>query len=119
MSVADDPELTGYEPGDGTPLRSRRTMNVMRIVVVLGVLGMILPGVITTVSVGTATAEATCTNLVAYYAGTQSPAVVRWELFGPGLVGWECYADGFGGEKHVGSLGLIPMYREVHPARVS
>jgi len=117
--MADEPELTGYEPGDGTPLRSARMLRMMRVVVVLGVLGLILPGVVTTVSVGAATANATCANLVAYYSGGDAPSAARWEFFGPGLIGWECYSEGFGGEKHVQSLGLIPTYRVIHPARVA
>jgi hypothetical protein len=117
--MADEPELTGYEPGDGTPMRSVRMLRVMRVVVVLGVLGLILPGVVTTVSLGAATANATCGNLVAYYVGGDATSVARWEFMGPGLIGWECYSDGFGGEKHVSSLGLIPTYRVIHPARVA
>jgi len=115
--MADEPELAGYEPGDGRPLRSPHMLRVMRIVVVLGVLGMVLPGVLTTVSVGTATANATCANLVAYYVGGEGKPVARWQFFGPGVIGWECYSEGFGGEKHVQSMGPIPTYREVHPTR--
>ncbi|THG28398.1 hypothetical protein [Naasia lichenicola] len=119
MSMPDEPELAGYQPGDGTPLRGRRMRRAAQVVVVLGVAGLVLPGVVTTVSVGTRTANALCANMVTYYVGEGTSSVARWEFFGPGVIGWECYSEGFGGEKHVASLGMIPTYREIHPARAA
>jgi hypothetical protein len=38
------------------------------------------------------------------------------EIFGPGGIGWECYSVGaFGGDRHVASLGLIPVSPKLLP----
>jgi hypothetical protein len=103
------PELNGYEPGDGKPLRSKRTLTMMRVVVVLALVGLILPGIVTTWSVAGSTAQASCETWVAYSVAGDSGADARFEVFGPGGMGWECYSDGaFGGDRHLASLGLIP-----------
>jgi hypothetical protein len=100
------PELAGYEPGDGRPLRDPRTLIVMRVVVLAGIAAIILPGVITTLTVGSDTARSTWVHLQKPEA-TGSDA--RFELFGPGGVGWQCYSVGaFGRDGLVASLGLIP-----------
>ncbi|WP_434156592.1 hypothetical protein ACI6SL_11315 [Clavibacter nebraskensis] len=37
---------------------------------------------------------------------------MRFQLFGPGVVGYECYTKyAFGGDEHITSLGLIPSGR--------
>jgi len=103
------PELSGYEPGDGRPLRSKRTVTMMRVVVVLALVGLVLPGIITTVSVASASAQSACAVWVAYSVAGDSGADARFEVFGPGGIGWECYSKGaFGGDEHIVSLGLIP-----------
>jgi hypothetical protein len=103
------PELAGYEPGDGRPLRDPRTLMVMRIVVVAGIAAIILPGVITTLAVGTGTAERACSGWVRQQRPEATGSDARFELFGPGGVGWQCYSVGaFGRDGLVASLGLIP-----------
>ena len=103
------PELNGYEPGDGKPLRSKHTVTMMRVVVVLALVGLILPGIVTTWSVAASSAQSACAVWVAYSVAGDSGADARFELFGPGTIGWECYSDGaFGGDRHIVSLGLIP-----------
>jgi hypothetical protein len=67
MSMHDDePELAGYEPGDGTPLRSRRMLLIMRIVVVVGLVAFVLPGIITTLVVAANAAQESCRRWVGY-----------------------------------------------------
>ena len=103
------PELNGYEPGDGKPLRSKRTLTMMRMVVVLALVGLILPGIVTTWSVAASSAQSACAVWVEYSVAGASGADARFEVFGPGGMGWECYSDGeFGGDRHIVSLGLIP-----------
>jgi hypothetical protein len=103
------PELSGYEPGDGRPLRSKHTVTMMRVVVVLALVGLVLPGIVTTWSVAASSAQSACAVWVAYSVAGDSGADARFELFGPGTIGWECYSDGaFGGDRHIVSLGLIP-----------
>ena len=104
----DEPELAGYQPHD-RPLRSRRLMMVMRVVVLVGLVGLILPGILVTISTANRTAAASCTIYARYYAPESSSAEARFELFGGGEPGWNCYAIHFGGDETlVARLGLIP-----------
>lgn len=108
----DEPELAGYEPHKGRPLRSRRIAGAMRIIVVLGIAALVLPGVVTTVGVGARTAETACAEWVHYETPDAESFSVRFELLGPGVIGWECYSVGaFGGDRHIVSLGIIPSAR--------
>ncbi len=103
------PELTGYDPGDGRPLRSPALMRTLRVTVVVGIVAMIVPGVITTVSVGAATAARSCAAWVGYLKPGATGSSARFEFFGPGGPGWQCYSVGaFGGDSLVASLGMIP-----------
>lgn len=110
------PELSGYEPYEEKPMRSARKAWALRLVVLLAVLALVLPGVFTTVSVGTSNAWQACT----YRSAVVDPslqAAPRFELFGPGGLGWECYAvDRFGDEHHIDSMGLIPVAPRIVPA---
>jgi hypothetical protein len=109
MNHDDEPELVGYVPTEGSPRRRRARLG-LRIVVVIGIACLVLPGMITTASVASATAQTTCAAWVAYEAPDATGSSARFELFGAEGPGWECYATGgFGGEKHVASLGLIPV----------
>jgi len=108
--VSDEhPELSGYEPFEEKPIRSARKMWMLRIVVLLAVVALVLPGVFTTVNVGTSNAWQACT----YRSAAVDPslqAAPRFELLGPGGLGWECYAvDRSGDEYHIDSMGLIPV----------
>jgi hypothetical protein len=110
MSAQEEhPELAGYDSDDDRPLGGRRRKAVIRTVVILGVIALVLPGIATTISVSTATAEASCATWVRYAAPDASGSSARFEIFGAGGIGWECYTVGaFGGDHHVASLGLIP-----------
>lgn len=103
------PELAGYEPGDGRPLRSPHLLRAMRVIVVVGIIALVLPGLATTISVGTTTANTACVNWVNYERPDATGADARFEFFGPGGIGWQCYSvGGFGGDELVASLGIIP-----------
>ena len=105
----DEPELAGYEPNGERPLRSPHLLTVMRVVVVIGLIGLVLPGILITATTASNTAERTCAAYTAYYAPEASGYDTRFEFFGPDGVGWNCYAVGYGGEELlVTSLGLIP-----------
>ncbi|MCU1637883.1 MAG: putative rane protein [Microbacteriaceae bacterium] len=110
IAMSDDhPELTGYEPGDHRPLRSPHVVLVMRILVVLGIIALVLPGIVTTMSVGANTANTSCARWVALEKPEATGSSARFEMFGPGGVGWQCYSVGaFGGDELVASLGIIP-----------
>lgn len=115
MSDRDDthPELAGYEPGDGRPLRHPLTLKVMRIVVILAIAGLILPTVFSTVSTNISTASRACDIVVAQQAPDAVSSAARFELLSqPDGPGWYCYAVGFDGrEVLLQFLGAIPEIR--------
>lgn len=102
----DPPELRGYVPSGDRPLRHPMTLRVMKVTIVLGILGLILPSLYATIALQVRTAQAIC-------AGATRPLdadpVVRFEIAGPGGPSWYCYARLFGGDEVLlGSMGLIP-----------
>ena len=107
----DEPELAGYEPHE-RPLRSARTLQLMRAAVIVGIVALVLPGILTTYSLAKATAEAACAASVAYLSPSARGSKATFELFGPGGIGWQCYTVGaYGGDKKpVAPLGLIPSF---------
>jgi len=105
----DEPELAGYQPHGDRPLRSPRLLTVMRVVVVVGLAGLILPGILVTAGTANATAQATCGAYTAYYAPESVGFTARFELFSPAGMGWNCYAIEYGGDEFLlRALGLIP-----------
>ena len=115
MTEDEEPELAGYVPTEGVP-RRRRMRFVLRIVVVVGIACLVLPGMLTTLSVASSTAQEACNAWVGYEAPEATSASARFELFGAGGPGWQCYTVGaFGGEKNVASLGLIPISPKLSP----
>ena len=115
MTDDEEPELAGYVPTEGVP-RRRRMQFVLRIVVVVGIACLVLPGMLTTLSVASSTAQEACNAWVGYEAPEATRASARFELFGTGGPGWQCYTVGaFGGEKNVASLGLIPISPKLSP----
>ncbi|MFT4123644.1 MAG: hypothetical protein QM635_07425 [Microbacteriaceae bacterium] len=101
------PELADYEPFErsGRPRRGR----LMRAFVVLVVLALVAPAVATTVSVARSTAVSACAYWASVEIASQRRSEARFELGGPGGIGWECYAHTAAGEEFVRSLGLIPV----------
>ena len=103
------PELAEYEPGDARPSRSVLRRRVMRVMVVLGLTALILPGVLVTIRVQETTAAAACRYVVQTQDTEAIGSTSRFELTGPDGPGWYCYAVRFGGtEILLRSLGLIP-----------
>lgn len=104
----DEPELAGYQPHD-RPLRSPHLSTVMRVVVVIGLVGLILPGLLVTATTANRTAASTCATYTAYFAPEAVGFSTRFEVVSAAGMGWNCYAVAFGGtETLVASLGLIP-----------
>jgi hypothetical protein len=103
------PELAEYDPDESRPTRSATRTRVMRVMVVLGLAGLLLPGVLVTISTQVSTADAACRIVVAASAPESVGSVARFELAGAEGPGWYCYAERFGGgEILLRSLGLIP-----------
>ncbi|QAV71689.1 hypothetical protein ESZ53_13065 [Salinibacterium sp. UTAS2018] len=110
MSLSDEnPELDGYVPHGERPLRSRAFKSVMRVVVVLGLIGLVVPGIVSAAGTANNTAHRTCAIYTEYLAPQAVSYDVRFALTGDGDPGWKCYAISFNGsETLLRSLGLIP-----------
>jgi hypothetical protein len=115
---SDEPELEGYIPHGEKPLHSQRKRTILRVVVILGIVCLVLPGVLTTMSLNQSTAEIACAAWVAYEDSTATGSSAHFELFGPGGIGWQCYTVGaYGGDHNVAPLGLIPSVPRGLPLR--
>ncbi|HEU0207052.1 MAG TPA: hypothetical protein VFQ74_10240 [Pseudolysinimonas sp.] len=102
------PELAEYVPGDRDSVRRPLTMKLIRVVIVIAVVALILPGVISTISVQVETAGAACAIVVAATAPDSTPDA-RLQLWGGNGPGWYCYARAFdGSEVLLRALGMIP-----------
>jgi hypothetical protein len=113
MREDDEPELAGYVPresaDDEKPLRSPHLMTVMRVVVVLGIIGLVMPGILVTAITANGTAERSCAAYAAFYAPDAAAVVSRFDLFSAAGTGWNCYAVTFdGAEVLLATLGIIP-----------
>jgi hypothetical protein len=103
------PELAGYDASDSRRVHSAARLRAMRIVVVIGLVALVLPGVLFTVSTQISTASAACALVVAREAPDSTGSSARFELGGAEGPGWYCYAPQYGGsEVLLRSLGLIP-----------
>jgi hypothetical protein len=102
-----EPELAGYEPHH-RPARGTRRQRMLRIVVMIGLVALILPGILVTLFTANNTAQISCAAYTQYYAPEAVGSQARFDLFGPSL-GWNCYAKFFGGDEIlVATLGIIP-----------
>jgi hypothetical protein len=106
------PELAEYVPMDHGTSHGRRRTAIMRVLVLVGLAALILPGVLFTIAVASATASRTCAVYVRHYAPGSYGSVATFELFSPAGAswpGWQCYATDTGGDRtFVAPLGLIP-----------
>jgi hypothetical protein len=115
--LEEHPELSSYDPAEDRPLRRRRHVVLIRIVVGLSVIALVLPGILTIASLSATNAAQACAIWVQHSAQDASGSSARFEIFGAGGIGWECYTVGaFGGDRHVTSLGLIPGEVTLPPA---
>ena len=103
------PELAGFVPSDGHSVRHPVTVKIMRVVIVIGVVALVLPGVIYTIGVQIQTADAACRIVVRSGDPQAIGAVARFQPWGGNGPGWYCYAKSFdGSELMLRALGLIP-----------
>lgn len=105
----DEPELAGYEPHGEKPLRSPHLVTIMRVVVVVGLIGLVLPGILIGLSTANSTAQRSCDIYTTYLAPEAVTFSARFELVSAAGMGWNCYAVGFGGEETLlATMGIIP-----------
>jgi hypothetical protein len=103
------PELAGYVPREEGSVRHPLTLKVMRVVIVIGVIALILPGVLYTIGVQMQTADAACRIVVRAGDSEATGSVARLQAWGGNGPGWYCYAQSFdGSELMLRALGLIP-----------
>ncbi|QEO09530.1 hypothetical protein [Protaetiibacter larvae] len=106
------PELAFSEPGEVSALRGPRMQRVARVVVVLTLAALILPGVLIGVTTAARTAELACRVVASTEAPDASATVARFELSGGEGPGWYCSVSDFGGrETQLRFLGFIPEVR--------
>lgn len=106
----DDPIELRERPDDDddrAPLGERRR-RVMRWVALITLVGMLLPGALSTYALARSTAEQSCRLAVDAVASERTPSRVAFELLSPEAIGWTCYAETAGGDVLVALLGLIP-----------
>ena len=102
------PELAEYEPHQPRPKRTRARQNLLRAVVLVAITALVLPGLITTFTFASSTADAACAAWAQSQVAEQHRTEVTFELMGKGVIGWECYVITATGERHLTSLGLLP-----------
>ncbi len=103
------PELAEYVPGTGSSLRRPGFVRVMRVMIVIGVAALIVPGVIYTVGMQVQTADAACRIVTRSEDPASVGSETRFQLTGAAGPGWYCYSEQFGGgELMLRALGLIP-----------
>lgn len=103
------PELAGYEPHDERPSRFKRRQRILRVAVVAGIIGLVLPGILVTANTAERTANQACAMHTQYSAPDSIGFSARFELFSDAGAGWNCYAVAFGGESTLlHNMGVIP-----------
>ncbi len=112
------PELSGeWEDSSEGPSRMEKRARVLKIIGIIALVSMVLPGVLVTWSTSRATANAACAIAVAYYAPTAPRWQASFDLLPLQNIGWNCYAatdDGF--VLRVAHLGIIPGVPPLQPA---
>jgi hypothetical protein len=109
VTYEDHPELDEFEPLDERPLRGRTMTIASRVFVVVALGALLLPGILLTISIQTATADGTCSVYSREYQPDAQGSSARFELFAPLGPGWQCYALNTEGDATwVAPLGLIP-----------
>jgi hypothetical protein len=104
----EQPELVGYVPDDGRPLRSPHMLIATRVIVILALVALIVPEIVTQIMVVSNAAQASC-KLWVRYEDPGAGHSATFQLFGQGGAGWQCYSvGGFGGGHYIAPLGLIP-----------
>ena len=113
----DDWQPDGWEPDDTGPTPWERRRRVMRIVALVTMIAMVVPGALTSWAIAQSTAERSCRIAVDFYADARTPSRVAFELGGsPDTLGWNCYAVAPTGEVRVAVLGIIPGAPRLVPA---
>jgi len=111
MSDDDPIELREWpddDRDDARPTAWERRQRVIRWVALVALIGMLVPGALSTFAVARTTAEQSCRLAVDAVASERTPSRVSFEVLSLEAIGWTCYAQTAGGDVLVALLGLIP-----------
>lgn len=101
-------ELAEYVPNEGRSIRHPLTITVMRVIIVIALIALVVPGVAYTISLQVETAGAACAIVVSATTPDSTPDA-RLQLWGGNGPGWYCYSRSFDGtEVMLRALGMIP-----------
>jgi hypothetical protein len=118
-NATEDAELNGFIPYGDRKQPFFRRPRVLRTLVILGLVGLVVPGILTTLSVNRGTAEQVCALYVAALDRSASGSRVSFELLGEGGVGWKCYPiDSSRGEYLMAPLGIFPSFPSIKPSGI-
>ena len=99
------------------PSGFQKRARMMKIIGIVALVSMVLPGVLVTWTTSRATANAACQIAVNYYAPSAPRWQARFDVVPLTIVGWNCYAytdDGF--VLRVANVGIIPGAPTLRPA---
>lgn len=101
---------------DQWPLRSQRRRKILRVVALVSMGLLVIPGAIGTLLQTQHNARYACEIARAYYAPAAESMTIRFELFPLSNAGWQCYAEFFDGSRvRVATLGPIPGLPSLRP----
>jgi hypothetical protein len=112
------PELSDeWENEPERPSSIAKKAKLMKIIGIVALVSMVLPGVLVTWTTSRATANAACGVAVAYYAPSASRWQASFDVLPLGHIGWNCYVytdDGF--VLRVAHLGIVPGVPTLQPS---
>lgn len=116
-AMTDYPELD--EPDDA-PLRSDRRKRILRVVALVSMALLVIPGFIGTVVQAQQSARYACEIARVSLAPGAQNSSARFELFPLVTAGWQCYAEFYDGTSvRIATLGPIPGLPRLRPVSVS
>lgn len=110
------PELSDEWDEDARPSRFARRARLLKMIGLVALASLVLPGILVTWSTTRATATAACQIAVDYYAPAAEHSSARFEVFPVEIFGWTCHAGMADGTSlRVAHLGVIPGWPTLRP----
>ncbi len=115
----DDPrelrEADWPDDGDGRSPALRRRAQLVRVVSLVALFALVVPGALSTWALAESTATRACRLAVDAMADARTPSRVAFEVDRLETLGWNCYALAPTGEVRVAVLGVIPGAPDLRP----
>lgn len=110
----DYPELSNSD--DDAPVHSGRRRRILRIVALVSMALLVVPGFIGTVVQAQQSARYACEIARLSLAPGAQASAARFELFPLATAGWQCYAEFYDGTSiRIATLGPIPGLPRLRP----